>query len=72
MVLPSGSLNQADRPMPVDVTTWSTVLNAPESYSSNSMPPPTSSATSVAMSEVQKRTWEWSALLLLAYAGLCR
>ena len=26
MVLPSGSLNQAERPMPGVVTTWSTVL----------------------------------------------
>ena len=38
IVLPSGSLNQAERPMPGEVTTWSTVLNVPVSYSSNSMP----------------------------------
>ena len=31
MVLPSGSLNQAERPMPAVVTTWSMVLNVPVS-----------------------------------------
>jgi hypothetical protein len=37
-VLPSGSLNHAERPMPGEVMTWSIVLNAPMSYSSNSIP----------------------------------
>ena len=35
MVFPSGSLNQAERPMPDDVTTWSIVLTDSGSYSSN-------------------------------------
>ena len=38
MILPSGSLNQADLPIPAVVTTWLTVLNAPVSYSSKTTP----------------------------------
>jgi hypothetical protein len=56
IVLPSGSLNQAERPIPGDVTTWLIVLNASMSYCSNSIPLSTSSATSVSMSVDQKRT----------------
>jgi hypothetical protein len=39
-----------------EVTTCPTVLNAAESYSSNSIPLPTSSATSLSTSVDQKRT----------------
>jgi hypothetical protein len=56
-VLPSGSLNQADRPMPAVVTMWSTVLKVSVSYSSNSTPFAARAATSLSMSSDQKRTW---------------
>src|SRR4051794_19450423 len=64
MVLPSGSVNHADRPMG-EVTTWSTVLKVAVSYSLNSMPFSASCSTSLATSAVQNRTWVWSALLPL-------
>src|SRR5438105_4003115 len=50
MVFPSGSLNQAERPMPAEVTMWLTVLNVSVSYSSKSTPFASSAATSFSMS----------------------
>ena len=57
-----GSLNQAERPMPTEVTIWSTVLKVSVSYSSNSMPFAASAKMSLSMSVDQRRTWVWSAL----------
>ena len=48
--------------MPGVVTMWSMVLNVSKSYSSNSTPLATRSATSWSMSVDQKRTWVWSAV----------
>lgn len=56
MVLPSGSLNQAERPMPGEVTMWSMVLNVSVWYSSNSMPFAASTETSLSMSVDHRRT----------------
>jgi hypothetical protein len=62
MVLPSGSLSHADLPTGV-VSTWSTILDSPNSTRSNCTPRPTSSLTSAATSAHQKRTCVWSARL---------